>query len=72
VAEPLDDKHVSALILRKVVHDAQLLAGPVTQAAITVPAYFSDPMRAATLRVGELTANDVFCSRCGTRVRTER
>ena len=42
-------EHVSALILRKVAHDAQLLAGLVTQAAITVPAYFSDPMRAATL-----------------------
>src|SRR5580692_1273355 len=39
-------EHMSALILRKVVHYAQLLAGPVTQAAITVPAYFSDPMRA--------------------------
>jgi molecular chaperone DnaK len=43
-------EHVSALILRKLAQDAQLLAGPVTQAAITVPAYFNDPMRAATLR----------------------
>ena len=53
-------EHVSALILRKVVHDAQLLAGPVTQAAITVPAYFSDPMRAATLRAGELAGLEVL------------
>lgn len=53
-------EHVSALILRKVVQDAQLLAGPVTQAAITVPAYFSDPMRAATLRAGELAGLDVL------------
>jgi molecular chaperone DnaK len=30
-------EHVSALILRKLVQDAQLLAGPITQAAITVP-----------------------------------
>ena len=49
-------EHVSALILRKLAQDAQLLAGPVTQAAITVPAYFSDPMRAATLRAGSWPA----------------
>lgn len=53
-------EHVSALILRKLVQDAQLLAGPVRQAAITVPAYFSDPMRAATLRAGELAGLDVL------------
>ncbi len=53
-------EHVSALILRKVVQDAQLLAGPIGQAAITVPAYFSDPMRAATLRAGELAGLDVL------------
>jgi molecular chaperone DnaK len=53
-------EHVSALILRKVVQDAQLLAGPVAEAAITVPAYFSDPMRAATLRAGELAGLDVL------------
>jgi molecular chaperone DnaK len=53
-------EHVSALILRKLVHDAELLAGPVRQAAITVPAYFSDPMRAATLRAGELAGLEVL------------
>lgn len=53
-------EHVSALILRKVVQDAQLLAGPVTAAVITVPAYFSDPMRTATLRSGELAGLDVL------------
>jgi molecular chaperone DnaK len=57
---PYRPEHVSALILRKLVQDAQLLAGPVTQAAITVPAYFSDPMRAATLRAGELAGLDVL------------
>jgi len=53
-------EHVSALILRKLVQDAQLLAGPITQATITVPAYFSDPMRAATMRAGELAGLDVL------------
>lgn len=53
-------EHMSALILRKVVADAQMLAGPVVQAAVTVPAYFSDPMRAATMRAGELAGLDVL------------
>jgi len=53
-------EHVSALILRKLALDAQLLAGPVTRGAITVPAYFNDPMRAATLRAGELAGLDVL------------
>jgi molecular chaperone DnaK len=52
--------HVSALILRKLALDAQLLAGPVNQAAITVPAYFNDPMRAATRHAGELAGLDVL------------
>lgn len=53
-------EHISALILRKLAQDAQLLAGAVTEAAITVPAYFNDPMRAATLRAGELAGLDVL------------
>jgi molecular chaperone DnaK len=53
-------EHISALILRKLAQDAHLLTGPVTQAVITVPAYFNDPMRAATLRAGELAGLDVL------------
>jgi molecular chaperone DnaK len=53
-------EHVSALILRKLHQDAQLLTGPVRQAAITVPAYFNDPMRAATRRAGELAGLEVL------------
>ena len=53
-------EHISALILRKLAQDAHLLAGPVTKAAITVPAYFNEPMRAATLRAGELAGLDVL------------
>jgi molecular chaperone DnaK len=52
--------HVSAIILRKLALDAQLLAGPVSQAVITVPAYFNDPMRAATRHAGELAGLDVL------------
>jgi molecular chaperone DnaK len=53
-------EHISALILRKLVQDAQLLAGPVSQAVITVPAYFNDAMRAATRRAGEVAGLDVL------------
>jgi molecular chaperone DnaK len=53
-------EHISALILRKLVQDAQLLAGPVSQAVITVPAYFNDVMRLATRRAGELAGLDVL------------
>ncbi len=52
-------EHVCSLILRKLADDARLLAGPVTQAAVTVPAYFNDPMRAATRRAAELAGLDV-------------
>ncbi|HXP20993.1 MAG TPA: Hsp70 family protein [Streptosporangiaceae bacterium] len=52
-------EHVSAIILRKVHADAQLLTGPVAQAAVTVPAYFNDPMRSATRRAAELAGLDV-------------
>jgi len=53
-------EHVSAVILRKLLADAQLLAGPVNQAAVTVPAYFNDPMRSATRRAAELAGIDVL------------
>jgi molecular chaperone DnaK (HSP70) len=53
-------EHVSALILRKLHADAEKLTGPVSGAAITVPAYFNDPMRSATMRAGELAGLDVL------------
>ena len=53
-------EHISALILRKVLGDAQLLAGPVSQAVVTVPAYFNDPMRAATRSAAELAGIQVL------------
>ena len=52
-------EHISAIILRKLHAGAQLLTGPVAQAAVTVPAYFNDPMRAATRRAAELAGLDV-------------
>ncbi len=53
-------EHISALILRKVVHDASLLIGPIDRAVITVPAYFNDSMRLATRQAGEMAGLEVL------------
>jgi molecular chaperone DnaK len=48
-------EEVSAEILRKLRQDAETSLGePVTRAVITVPAYFNDAQRNATIRAGEL------------------
>jgi molecular chaperone HscC len=46
---------LSALVLRSLKEDAERFLGePVTQAVITVPAYFNDRQRKATRRAGQL------------------
>ncbi len=48
-------EEVSAEILRKLKRDAEAaLGGEVSRAVITVPAYFNDAQRTATMRAGEL------------------
>ncbi|MEY3276006.1 MAG: hypothetical protein RL153_1272 [Verrucomicrobiota bacterium] len=48
-------EEVSAEILRKLKADAEMALGePVSRAVITVPAYFNDAQRNATVRAGEL------------------
>src|SRR5947209_1296025 len=45
---------LSALLLSYMKEQAErYLKGPVTDAVITVPAYFTDPQRQATIRAGE-------------------
>ncbi|MEO6908494.1 MAG: Hsp70 family protein, partial [Abditibacteriaceae bacterium] len=63
----IDDKEyspefVSALILRKIVQDASLeLDGePITSAVITVPAYFTENQRHATLEAGQMAGLEVL------------
>src|SRR5580704_6915955 len=51
---------LSAIILRKLVHDAELRIGPVSQAVITVPAYFDDTRRKATKDAGRIAGLDVL------------
>jgi molecular chaperone DnaK len=51
---------LSALILRKLVLDAEMLLGPVTQCVITVPAYFDDTRRKATQDAGKIAGLNVL------------
>jgi molecular chaperone DnaK len=51
---------LSAVILRKLVQDAEVQLGPVTQAVITVPAYFDDTRRKATMDAGRIAGLDVL------------
>ncbi|MBI3412379.1 MAG: Hsp70 family protein [Planctomycetes bacterium] len=51
---------LSALILRKLVHDAERRVGPIAKAVITVPAYFDDTRRKATKDAGRIAGLDVL------------
>jgi molecular chaperone HscC len=51
----LRPEELSSLVLRSLKIDAEIFLGePVTEAVITVPAYFNDKQRKATRRAGEL------------------
>jgi molecular chaperone DnaK len=51
---------LSAVILRKLVQDAEQHVGPIAQAVITVPAYFDDTRRKATMDAGRIAGLDVI------------
>jgi molecular chaperone DnaK len=51
---------LSALILRKLVQDAELRIGPVKRAVITVPAYYDDTRRKATKDAGRIAGLEVL------------
>ena len=54
-------QEVSAMILQKIKSDAEsYLGGKVTQAVITVPAYFDDSQRQATKQAGEIAGLEVL------------
>ena len=62
----IDDKEysapeISAMILQKMKSDAESYLGePITQAVITVPAYFSDSQRQATKDAGKIAGLEVL------------
>jgi molecular chaperone DnaK len=51
---------LSAIILRKLVQDAELRIGPISKAVITVPAYFDDSRRKATKDAGRIAGLEVI------------
>ncbi len=54
-------EELSALIIKKLKNDAEKYLGePITDAVITVPAYFNDAERTATLHAGQLAGLNVL------------
>ncbi|MGE3805140.1 MAG: Hsp70 family protein [Gemmataceae bacterium] len=51
---------LSAVVLRKLVQDAEQRIGPISRAVITVPAYFDDTRRKATKDAGLIAGLDVL------------
>ena len=53
-------QEISSMILQKLKQDAEnYLGSPVTEAVITVPAYFTDAQRQATKDAGKIAGLDV-------------
>ncbi len=60
VGQSLSAVDLSALVLRRVVQDAAAIVGPVRDVVITVPAYFDEFRRKATMDAGRLAGLNVL------------
>src|SRR5262249_26275220 len=58
--EYLPPEVISSFVLRSLKADAERKLGPVTQAVITVPAFFDEPRRRATMDAGRLAGLEVL------------
>lgn len=58
--KPVRPEEISAKVLEKLKNDAEKYLGQkVTEAVITVPAYFNDSERQATINAGKIAGLDV-------------
>jgi molecular chaperone DnaK len=61
LAKEFSPEEISAQVLRKLINDAKTyLSQDVTQAVITVPAYFNDSQRQATMDAGKIAGVEVL------------
>jgi molecular chaperone DnaK len=58
--EQLPPEVLQAVVLRKLRMDAELQIGPIQKAVITVPAFFNEPCRKATMDAGRLAGIEVL------------
>ncbi len=56
----LTPEFLSAMILRKLKQDCEQVVGPIGNAVITVPYYFNDPCRQATMQAGQIAGLNVL------------